>query len=473
MNPSTLSQVYDPEKFKQEAAATISVLSHHLAEALQGNGKAIPWKDADTEYKFWKTYAYSSADDFFRTICDRSVRTHHKKYMGHQVGPTAPLAALSGLVSSFLNNGSAVFEMGMANNAIERLVSEELCHKVGYSTNSRGFLTSGGSLGNLTALLSAKAAYKAKHPSATRLGIMVCEQAHYSIERTARIMGLEPEGLVLIPANKDFTLDKDHVEKKYSEAKNKGIDVFAFVGNAPSTATGKIDDLHFIAQFCESNQIWFHVDAAHGGAAIYSKKYRKDLEGIELADSIVIDGHKMMMMPAITTAVLFKNGNDSYNTFKQKADYLLTYSEEEDWSNMAKRTFECTKNMMAIEWYVMFKEYGETLFDQYVTLTYDRTRKLADEIQQHPQLKLAVYPDTNILCFRYVHPDCSQESLNSINASIRKTLLEEGEFYILQTLLNDQTYLRLNSMNPFSEESDYQLILHKITSVGNKLVTNF
>lgn len=468
MKDTLFSKVYSPEDFKVQAQKTANLLSKHLESSIKGDGKAIPWNDAESEYQFWKDYQYNTPDEFFKVICDRSVRTHHKKYMGHQVGATAPLSALAGLVSSFLNNGSAVYEMGMANNAIERLVSEELCQQIGFDENSRGFLTSGGSLGNLTALLSAKAAYLIKYPKAKRLGIMVSGQAHYSIERTARIMGLEEKGLVLIPAKEDFTIDQIQISNYYQIAKNEGIEVFAFIGNAPSTATGKIDDLTAIGEFCKQNDIWFHVDAAHGGAAIYSKKYSKDLNGIEQADSVVIDGHKMMMTPAITTAVLFKNGKDSYNTFKQKADYLLSYTEDEDWSNMAKRTFECTKNMMAIEWYILLKEYGKTLFDEFVTLTYDNCRMLADKINKNPNFELAVYPDTNILCFRYIDNKKNDEEINQINSYIRRSLLENGEYYILQTILNDKVYIRLNSMNPFTEKVDYDLILQSIIQQATK-----
>lgn len=465
MNKSKLSRVYSADEFNHQAKKTIDLLSNHLSNSINGDGKVIPWNNPESEYKFWSNYQFTTVEDYFKTICDHSIRIHHKKYMGHQVGTAAPLGALSNMVGSFLNNGSGVYEMGIANNAIERIVAELLCNKVGYDEQSRGFLTSGGSLGNLTALLSAKAAFQAKHPHKKKLGIMVGEQAHYSIERTARIIGLE-EGLILIPSKEDFTINENLIEKHYREAVKKGFEIFAFVGNAPSTATGKIDNLNFIAEFCQKNFIWYHVDAAHGGGAIFSNKYKSDLKGIEKADSIVIDGHKMMMLPAITTAVLFKNGNDSYNTFKQKADYLLTATEEEDWYNLAKRTFECTKNMMAIEWYAMYKAYSEDIWDENVTLLYDNCRLLADKIQQHPNFELAVYPDTNILCFRYIEKNVTDEELNKMNRAIRQSLLEEGEFYIIQTILNDKTYLRLNSMNPFSEESDYDLILKKILDLA-------
>ena len=470
MNESLFTTVYNSKTFQEQGVKIIDILAKHLEEVTQGMGQAIPFNNADDEYEFWKNYTFKSPEDFIQKLCDRSVRVHHKKYMGHQVSAPAPLATLVALTSAFLNNGSAVFEMGIANNAIERLLTELLCKKIGFNSKSGGVLTSGGSLANLTALLTAKAHYLKQHPTAKRLGIMVGDQAHYSIERTARIMGLENEALVLIPTSNDFTVATKEINRVYQNASEKGIAIFAFVGNAPSTATGKIDDLKFIGNYCKQHNLWFHIDAAHGGAAIFSKKYTKGLEGIEKADSIIIYGHKMMMMPALTTAVLYKNGSNAYHTFKQKADYLLSATEEEDWSNFGKRTFECTKNMMAIEWYVMLNVYGEKLFDQFVTLTYDNCRMLANKINKHPNLELAVYPDTNILCFRYFDQHKTDEELNQINSSLRQELLEEGEFYILKTILNNKTYIRLNSMNPFTEESDYDLILEKIIKKGVAIV---
>ncbi|NND80175.1 MAG: aminotransferase class V-fold PLP-dependent enzyme, partial [Maribacter sp.] len=262
------------------------------------------------------------------------------------------------------------------------------------------------------------------------------------------------------------------LEEYYQKAINDGITVFAIVGSAPSTATGMYDDLKKISTFAKKHNIWFHVDGAHGGASIFSAKYSHTVNGIDQADSVVIDGHKMMMMPTITTALLFKNGIHSYTTFSQKADYLLNKSRDEDWYNLAKRTFECTKTMMSIQWYTLLKTYGEGIFDEYLTTLYDLGHKMAEMIEIDSQFELAVKPMSNIVCFRYFDSSLNNSELNQLNKRIRHQLLEEGEFYIVQTKLNGIHYLRITIMNPFTTIAHLKRLLEKIKEKSKSIRTS-
>jgi L-2,4-diaminobutyrate decarboxylase len=360
----------------------------------------------------------------------------------------------------------AVYEMGMSPSAIERVVTDVLCKKIGYDANSGGFITSGGTLANLTALLTArKVILEAdiwNQGSKQQLGIMVSEQAHYCVDRAAKIMGLGEQGIIKIPTTIDFRMDTALLEEQYAEANKKGIHIFAIIGSAPSTATGMFDDLQEIADFAKSKKLWFHVDGAHGGAAIFSPKYKALLKGIDQADSVVIDGHKMMMMPALTTALLYKKSAHTNVTFSQKADYLLTESELEDWCNSGKKTFECTKTMMSIHWFTLLKLYGEDVFDAYVTHLFDMGAQFASIIESHSQFELAVTPMSNIVCFKYVDRNVSSEAQNKQNEAIRQALLEDGEFYIVQTKLRGIHYLRVTVMNPFTTEIHFKNLLEKI-----------
>jgi L-2,4-diaminobutyrate decarboxylase len=356
--------------------------------------------------------------------------------------------------------------MGMSPSAIERVVTDVLCKKIGFDTTSGGFLTSGGTLANLTALLTARKANVAtdiwNEGSEQPLGIIVSEEAHYCVDRAAKIMGLGERGIIKIPATNDFRMDTSLLEEQYKKAQDSGIHIFAIIGSAPSTATGMFDNLQEIADFARSKQLWFHVDGAHGGAAIFSPKYKTLLKGIDQADSVVIDGHKMMMMPALTTALLYKKSAHTNLTFSQKADYLLTESELEDWCNSGKKTFECTKTMMSIHWFTMLKLYGEEVFDAYVTHLFDMGQQFAHIIEQHPQFELAVTPMSNIVCFKYVDTKLSSAAQNEQNQAIRQALLEDGEFYIVQTKLRDIHYLRVTVMNPFTTETHFENLLTKI-----------
>ena len=468
MNTSLLQQVYDTETFRKKGHKLIDQLADHLEDKLQQHsGSAIHWNEPEKELAFWETFLEKGDEnELFSEITKRTTYIHHPHYIGHQVTPTAPMTALTGMISSLLNNGMAVYEMGMSPSAIERVVTDVLCKKIGYDANSGGFITSGGTLANLTALLTArKVILEAdiwNQGSKQQLGIMVSEQAHYCVDRAAKIMGLGEQGIIKIPTTIDFRMDTALLEEQYAEANKKGIHIFAIIGSAPSTATGMFDDLQEIADFAKSKKLWFHVDGAHGGAAIFSPKYKTLLKGIDQADSVVIDGHKMMMMPALTTALLYKKSAHTNVTFSQKADYLLTESELEDWCNSGKKTFECTKTMMSIHWFTLLKLYGEDVFDAYVTHLFDMGAQFAKIIENHSQFELAVTPMSNIVCFKYADKNVSSEDQNKQNEAIRQALLEDGEFYIVQTKLRGIHYLRVTVMNPFTTEIHFKNLLDKI-----------
>ena len=185
MHTSLLKQVYDTEAFRKKGHELIDQLADHLEDKLQQkSGNAIHWNEPEKELTFWETFLEKGdKNELFSEITKRTTYIHHPHYIGHQVTPTAPMTALTGMISSLLNNGMAVYEMGMSPSAIERVVTDVLCKKIGYDTNSGGFITSGGTLANLTALLTArKVSIDAdiwNQGSTQQLGIMVSEQAHY------------------------------------------------------------------------------------------------------------------------------------------------------------------------------------------------------------------------------------------------------------------------------------------------------
>ncbi|NPD45049.1 MULTISPECIES: pyridoxal-dependent decarboxylase [unclassified Lentimicrobium] len=472
MKSKKLSTVYDAQKFKEFGHELVDLLSEHLEEANKEETLVQHWKSPAERLEFWQQYEMdkNSPKAFFQDILEGSVNIHHANYMGHQVSPPAPLGALASFTSSLLNNGMAIYEMGAAGTAIEKVVIDDLNQRIGYDDNSDGYITHGGTLANLTALLSARKAMVEKdvweEGSSEKLGIMVSSEAHYCVDRAVRIMGMGAAGMIKIPVDKNYAMKTELLEEHYQKAKSDGIRVMAVVGSAPSTSTGMYDDLEAIADFCEAKKLWFHVDGAHGGAAIFSKKYKHYLKGIHRADSVVIDGHKMLMTPTIMTFLLFKNKNHSYATFSQKAVYLLSKKEEEQWYNIAIKSFECTKRMMSIQFYILFKFYGEEIFDEYVTTLYDLGKELAGIISTRLNFELAIEPDTNIVCFRYHPQGKSKEELNSINAQLRQQLLEQGKFYIVQTSLKGEVFMRTTIMNPKTTTKNFELLLDEIEALA-------
>jgi L-2,4-diaminobutyrate decarboxylase len=477
MSTPLLHKAYDGSLFQKEGEDLVAQIARYLDQTVSGkSSKVIQWTEPQAEYEFWQqfsTHTHTSSD-FFKTVLERSIHTHHPKYIGHQVAPTAPISALATLLSAQLNNGMAVYEMGAASTAIERLVIEQFTKAIGY-TNGGGFLSSGGTLGNLTSLLAARRAFKKEdiwndgHQGA--LAVLVSEEAHYCIDRAARIMGLGEKGIIKVPVDENYQMRTDLLESQYAAAVADGLEVIAIIGSAPSTSTGVYDDLEAVAAFAKAKEIWFHIDAAHGGAAIFSKKYKHLLKGIAQADSVIIDGHKMMGTSAITTAVLFKESEASYTTFEQKAQYLWEKNDDPDWFNMAKRTFECTKSMMSIRFYAIMNTHGMEFFDDFVTTLYDAGLHFGKQIKTEPNFELALEPMSNIVCFRYIGSS-EPEAYDALNHKIRRALLEDGEFYIVATQLKQGYFLRTTFMNPFTTHEHTTALLSKIRHIANNLIIN-
>jgi len=468
-----LESAFDPREFKEKGHFLIDLLYDHLVNSLSGNDmRALPWEEPEKQYQYWKAFfndGSSEIEDFYRRFIDRSIHLHNPCYIGHQVVPPLPLNALTGLVEDVLNNSMAIYEMGPAASAIERLVTEWICGFFYHGNpDASGFLTSGGSLGNLTALLAAKAnCNKEGTTDIKNMAVMVSSHAHYSIDRSARIMGIKGANIVLLPVGSDFKINMQQTTEIYNKLLEQNIKVMAFVANACSTATGTYDPLEDIALFCKTHEIWLHVDAAHGGPAILSEKFNHLLKGIENADSIIMDFHKMMLTPALTTAVLFKQNNSSYETFSQKASYLLKEKESLKWYDIAARTIECTKKPMAAKVFISLKLYGKDVFTEYIDKTFGLAMQFAEYLIQRNDFELPVVPESNIICFRYVKPGLKDDDINLLNTKIRKAIIEDGTFYIVQTELNDRVYLRSVIMNPFTTMAILKKLVERIVLLGN------
>jgi L-2,4-diaminobutyrate decarboxylase len=463
MSDKTMNNLYDPEAFRTAGYAIVDQLALFLKDSIAQKRKVIELVEPEEEYDYWNQYTMTDLNQFHHDLISRSISLHHPQYIGHQVSAPLPELALLGLTSELLNNGMGIYEMGAAAVSMERWVINQMSDQLGFASENNGFLTSGGTLANLTALLAARAQAQSAHPNEQKWTILVSEQAHFCIERAAITMGLGIEGVTKIKSDHNFQLDFQDLQSKHAEVMQKGISVMAVVGCACSTATGSYDDLEKLNHFCKQNNYWFHVDGAHGGAAIYSKKYGTLLNGSIEADSIIIDLHKMMLTPALATAVIFKEAKNSYISFKEKADYLFSQLEIDPY-NLAKRTYETTKYMACIKAYYLLKHYGTKLIEAYVDNQYDLAIESFELVEKHELFESAHRPMSNIFCFRYVGGRDIDK--NEINQYIRKTLIDSGEFYIVSTLLHGSYYLRIAIMNPLTTIDHIKKLMERICQIA-------
>lgn len=483
-----LRRAFDAGTFRELGARTVARLADYLERATRGDAMPVlPWTAPEALLARWSgEFPEAPSRDLvagFDALLARTVgesnHLHHPRYVGHQVTSPHPLAALCELAAALLNNGMAVYEMGPAATAMERRVLAWLAARLGFGAGADGILTSGGSAGNLTALLAArqaKAGFDAWREGAHAgppLAVLVSEQAHYSVQRALQVMGLGAGGAVPVPCDERFRLRPDALPAALARAQGSGRRVIAVAASAASTATGAFDPLEPIADFCAAHGLWLHVDGAHGACAALSPATRGLVAGIERADSVVWDPHKMMLAPALVSAVIFREGARSYASFAQDASYLFPAGDgappagtPTPWWDIGLRTLECTKRMMSFELYASLSLLGTRFFGEYVEGCFALARRFAERIARAEDFELATPPQCNIVCFRFAPPGADRASLDALQARLRERVVRSGAFYLVQTRLPAGVFLRTTLVNPFTDDADLEALLEAVRAAA-------
>ncbi len=480
MADTRLSHTYDSEEFRRHGHELIDILADYLRDATSRSD--MPVLDYSEPDDLVKEFEFDNPanrdlplDGFVRKVVAGMNHLHHPRFVGHQNTPPLTAGLIAQMCTTLLNNGVAVYEMGPASMAAERNVIRYISGLIGFGREADGIFTHGGSAGNLTGLLAARQAMSeynvweegVRHDRPA--GIIVSDQSHYSISRNARVIGLGGASVIRIANDSRYAMRTDLLEETRRRAEKEGIRVIGVAANACSTATGTYDNLEEIAAFCRENRLWFHVDGAHGLGVLFSDRYRHLVSGLEHADSVVLDFHKMLLTPGLNTMVLFRDGRKSYETFAQKAGYLFEKHDSNEWYNAAKRTLECTRSALGIVAWAVINYYGREALGKYVESRYDLATRFAGAIRREKGMELAVTPESNIVCFRYAPEGIPAEKLNDLNRMIRKELVHSGEFYIVQTELDGNIWMRTALMNAMTDENDLERLLGSVRKHGDRL----
>lgn len=409
-------------------------------------------------------------DAYLETI----INLHQPGYMGHQVAVPHPSAALGALIDGLTNNPMAIYEMGPGAAAIEYFVINWMLEKIGWSpsplpngsdsegTYGGGVLTHGGSLANLTALTAARTSLR---PDVWRdgyqgdLALMAPASTHYSIERAVGILGIGTSNIYRVPCDPRGAMDPRALPRTLDQIRAQGKTPLALVANACSTAVGVYDPLRPIGEFCRENQIWFHVDGAHGAAALLSSEYRRLMDGVELANSLTWDAHKMMRTPSLCAALLVREHLTIDTAFDQDASYLF-HDKEQPGFDFLHRTVECTKSAMGLRFFLVLAALGEKGLADYVERQYHLAAKAYAYLKALGTVEVPVAPESNILCFRLPGSDAFQ-------LEVRKRLLARGDFYLTSTLFQGKRYLRLVFMNPDTTLDDIKRLTEQVLQFGS------
>ena len=193
---------------------------------------------------------------------------------------------------------------------------------------------------------------------------------------------------------------------------------------------------------------------------------------MDRADSIAMDFHKIMGVPALCTGLFYKRMDESFLPFTQAAEYLWTDAEDPEWWNFGKRTFECTKRMLSTRVAAVLEEYGDEIWGVLVERLFGLGQVLADLVSARSAhgWELAMDPQSNIVCFRLAPPQVGEGELDKFTSALRQLHLEVGAQYIVQTRFNGTSWLRCTLMNPLTERADLEAMLDSFESLAARLL---
>lgn len=458
-----LSLSANAEELRRAGHQLIDRMADYLAE-LESRPVSTPLSPAEIEPRFDEPLPHAGRpadevwDDVWQRVVGDSIHLAHPMYMGHQMPPPLPHGVLADSLAALLNNSLAVWEMSPTGTLVEGQVIRWMTELLGYPAGSDGTLVSGGSAANLTGLLAAREAMfpgswrrGVADGAATRAVVFVSAHSHYSAERAVGMMGMGSDAVRPVPV-RDGSMDVDALESAIRQVRREGGVPFAVVATAGSTATGQFDPLPEIAEVTRREGIWMHVDGAHGASMLASPRLRPLLRGVERADSVAWDPHKMMFLPMSLGGILVRERQHLDAAFQQSAPYLFHPGPGEQRSrDIGKRTLQCSRRMDALKLWVGLKHYGLDFFAALQERTVDNAHALHRLLHDAPDFEPMHEPESNILCFRHLPASVrhlQDAEVDEFQRAVRERYNGSGRGWITATLLDGRRVLRVTLMNP-------------------------
>lgn len=488
-----VAAIYDAAALEQAGQALISVLAQHLRRVQSRNSKVLNWQapielvrearaflDAGQVATDRDAIAARLSSIAHETLA-RGQNLHHPHYVGHQVPAPVPLAGLFDLVGSVTNQVMAIYEMGPWATAVEHAVVGAVGERLGFTPGRfAGLVTSGGTLANLTGLLTARnvildkswsAGLGARKPAPV---LVAHADAHYSVTRSAGILGIGTDHIVSAALDSRRRMDPNRLDETLRDLRTRGVPIIAVSGAACATPIGAFDPIPEVVDVCRRHDVWLHMDAAHGGALAFSSRYRHLLTGIEQADTVVCDAHKMMFMPALCAMLFYRSPAHRLAAFHQEAPYLFDpLAPELAEYDSGVANLECTKRAAAFGVWGIWSLLGEQIFADMVDVTIDTAREFYELLVEAADFETLHEPQCNIVAFRYLPAELREAGateLDTFQLRLRRRVIESGEYYLVQSKIDGRPVLRTTIMNPLTTPDDLRGLMACLRRVGGALL---
>ncbi|MEW1545784.1 pyridoxal phosphate-dependent decarboxylase family protein [Streptomyces tsukubensis] len=403
----------------------------------------------------------AALDELEQVYLRDAVYFHHPRYLGHLNCPVVIPAVLGEAVLSAVNSSLDTWDQSAGGTLIERRLIDWTASRIGFGDAADGVFTSGGTQSNLQALLLARE--ESKTADLAKLRIFTSECSHFSVQKSAKLLGLGRDAVIALPTDRDRRMRTLALAAELEKCRADGLVPMAIVATAGTTDFGSIDPLPEIAELAQQYGAWMHVDAAYGCGLLASPTRRHLLDGIEHADSVTVDYHKSFFQPVSSSAVLVKDGATLRHA-TYHADYLNPRrTVEERIPNQVDKSLQTTRRFDALKLWMTLRVMGADgiggLFDEVCDLAAAGWELLAAD----PRYDVVVQPQLSTLVYRWIPPNVtSPAAIDRANLYARKALFASGEAVVAGTKVDGRQYLKFTLLNPETTTDDIAAVLDLI-----------
>jgi aromatic-L-amino-acid/L-tryptophan decarboxylase len=380
-------------------------------------------------------------DFLFDEAIPRSFTSAGPGYLAYVPGGGLFHSAVADLIADAVNRYVGVCAAAPALVQLESNVVRWFCEIIGLPRGSGGVLTSGGSLANFTAIVTAR---KARLPDDFLRGTLYCSsQIHHSFQKAANLAGFPYANIRELPVDGHFRIRIDALEEAIARDRRDGWTPFLVAGSAGTTATGAVDDLQELARVARDEKLWFHVDGAYGALFMLTERGRAALRGIEEADSLILDPHKTLFLPFGTGAVLVRDARELRRAHSLHADYLPAMQEEDGLVDFCEISPELSRDFRGLRVWLPLKLFGIEPFREQLDEKLDLIAFAADALRATPGVAIVAEPHLTILAFRLVRPGVDDEALNALNQSLLERITARKRVMLTPAIVDGRFVIRI------------------------------
>jgi aromatic-L-amino-acid/L-tryptophan decarboxylase len=392
-------------------------LAHSLEEPLPTEGR--PYEEL--------------LDLLFTRVIPKSFNTAGPGYLAYIPGGGLPHAAVADLIADATNRYVGVFAAAPGVSQIEGNVVRWLCEMVGYPASAGGILTSGGSLSNFSALVTAR---RELLPENFLSGtIYVSDQTHHSIQKAAVLAGFPPGNVREIASDERFRIRVGELTRAIAADRAAGFTPFAVVGNAGTTNTGAVDNLAALADIAEKERLWLHVDGAYGGFFVLTERGRRRMAGIERGDSIALDPHKSLFLPYGTGSLLVRDRETLRRAHALWAEYLPDVQEDATLPDFHLASPELSRDWRGLRVWLPIKMHGIGPFRANLEEKLDLAEWATGELRRIPGMEILAEPQLSIVAFRLSRQGLDEKRLNALNRDLMSRVNGRKRIYLTGTMV--------------------------------------